>query len=258
MFSFPMIVFVPKLDQSQHCLFMDQRKKFSSETYIHLLLSYTQVVNIWKLTDTSRGRIKAVLKQPLYGHTAPVLCMTASTAFNILVSGSVDKTCIIWDLSRLCYVTQLMDHRGPVSAVCINNLTGVIASCSASWLYLWSVNGDKLASVDTSTTAGPLKINCVCMTEANEWDADNLILTGSSDGVVRMWSLTHVKKTSSFSTSDLSDSPAITHSQSYDQPSTTAQEETTPAAKSEEIIPDASHSPPNTDGEQTRPVPATR
>ena len=211
--------------------------------------------------DTSRSRSRAVLKQPLYGHTAPVLCMTASTAFNILVSGSVDKTCIIWDLSRLRYVTQLMDHRGPVSAVCINNLTGVIASCSASWLYLWSVNGERLANVDTSTTAGPLKINCVCMPEANEWDSDNLILTGSSDGVVRMWSLTHVKKTSSFSasTNDLSESPAITHSQSYDQPSNAVSQAAAPTAKSEETIPTVLPADtPQTDADSNRPVPATR
>lgn len=220
------------------------------------------------MTDTSRGKSRAVLRQPLYGHTAPVLCMSASTAFNILVSGSVDKTCIVWDLSRLRYVTQLTNHRGPVSAVCINNLTGVIASCSASWLYLWSVNGEKLASVDTANTAGPLKINCVCMTEANEWDADNLILTGSSDGVVRMWSLSHVQ-TSTSTSSSKSDSH-ITHSQSCDTPTPTStaetsHEHTTPEGTEEQTTTGnaagttANHQS-TTDGETggTRPVPAAR
>ena len=153
-----------------------------------------QVVNVWKLSD-SRGRASATLRQPLYGHTAPVLCLATSSAFNILVSGSRDKTCIIWDLSRLRYVTQLAGHNGPVAAIAINDLTGVIASCSSSWLYLWSVNGECLASVDTASNGtGPLQINCVCMSQANEWDTNNVIMTGSTDGVVRMYSVEMIRQ----------------------------------------------------------------
>lgn len=152
---------------------------------------------MWKLSD-SRGKAVAKLRQPLYGHTAPVLCMAVSSAFNILVSGSVDQTCIIWDLSRLRYVTQLANHKAPVAAIAVNNLTGAIASCASSWLYLWSVNGELLASVDTASTGiGSLQINCVCMSEANEWDTDNVIITGSSDGVTRMWSVELIKQSKS-------------------------------------------------------------
>lgn len=41
----------------------------------------------------------------------------------MVVSGSRDKTCIIWDLSRLQFVRQLRGHSGPVAALCINELT---------------------------------------------------------------------------------------------------------------------------------------
>lgn len=159
------------------------------------------------MTD-KKGKGRAVLKQPLYGHTDGVLCLAVSPAFNILVSGSCDKTCIIWDLSKLCYRTQLPEHAGPVAALCINDLTGVVASCASSWLYLWTVNGEKLASVDTAASAGhQLHINCVTMTQANDWDLDNVILTGGSDGVVRMWSLRYREQTSRKASEVTTDTP---------------------------------------------------
>ena len=34
-----------------------------------------------------------------------------------------DKTCIVWDLSKLTYVRQLSQHMAPITAICINDLT---------------------------------------------------------------------------------------------------------------------------------------
>lgn len=65
----------------------------------------------------------AVFLQALLGHTDGVTCLTASSAYRIVVSGSRDRTCIIWDLNKLSFVTQLRGHRAPVSALCINELT---------------------------------------------------------------------------------------------------------------------------------------
>lgn len=64
-----------------------------------------------------------VVSQALLGHTDAVTCLTASSAYHIVVSGSRDRTCIIWDLNKLSFVTQLRGHRAPVSALCINELT---------------------------------------------------------------------------------------------------------------------------------------
>lgn len=61
--------------------------------------------------------------QALLGHTDTVTCATASLAYHIIVSGSRDRTCIIWDLNKLSFLTQLRGHRAPVSALCINELT---------------------------------------------------------------------------------------------------------------------------------------
>ena len=52
-----------------------------------------------------------------------VICLAASSSYNVVVSGSRDRTCIIWDLSRLVFVRQLRGHAAPVAAVSINELT---------------------------------------------------------------------------------------------------------------------------------------
>ncbi|XP_065091196.1 WD repeat and FYVE domain-containing protein 3-like [Ochlerotatus camptorhynchus] len=135
------------------------------------------------------------VKHTLHGHFDAVTSLAASSAYNIIVSGSKDKSAIIWDMSRYKYVRQLLNHVGVVAAVNINELTGDIATCSATWLYVWSINGDCLAKVNTSIGCADRmqQILCVTFSHKNEWDNDNVIITGSTDGVVRMWSLDHVQ-----------------------------------------------------------------
>ncbi|XP_061175428.1 WD repeat and FYVE domain-containing protein 3-like isoform X2 [Saccostrea echinata] len=146
------------------------------------------VVNVWE----SRQK-RLTLKQPLYGHIEAVTCLASCQGYNMVVSGSRDKTCIIWDLSRLQFVRQLRGHSGPVAAVCINELTGDIASCSGTYLYLWSINGEEIACVNTAPPQNNQQILCLAMSQMYEWDSKNVILTGSKDGVVRMWSVEYVQ-----------------------------------------------------------------
>ncbi|KAK4474687.1 hypothetical protein MN116_001816 [Schistosoma mekongi] len=139
----------------------------------------------------SFGGSRLKLRATLYGHTDAITCLAASDSFNLIVSGSRDRSCILWDLSRLCFLRQLPGHIAPIAAVCINEATGDIASCAGTQLYLWNCNGDAVASVDTPVGRNK-QILCVCMSTLYDWDAENVILTGSSDGVVRMWCLKHV------------------------------------------------------------------
>uniref|UniRef100_A0A3Q1EAZ6 FYVE zinc finger domain-containing protein n=1 Tax=Acanthochromis polyacanthus TaxID=80966 RepID=A0A3Q1EAZ6_9TELE len=127
-----------------------------------------------------------LLSQALLGHTDAVTCLTASSAYHIVVSGSRDRTCIIWDLNKLLFVTQLRGHRAPVSALCINELTGDVVSCAGTYIHVWSINGSPIASANTFTGRSQ-QILCCCVSEMNEWDTQNVIVTGHSDGVVRFW-----------------------------------------------------------------------
>lgn len=81
-----------------------------------------------------------------------VLCIAASPAWSIAVSGSGDSTAIIWDTNRGLYVHSLRNHEGGVHLVSIDDQNGYIATASLSTVHLWTINGEHLASVSTSSS----------------------------------------------------------------------------------------------------------
>ena len=152
----------------------------------------SSVVAVYEYNKVAK---QLLIRKMLYGHTDAVTCLAVSAGWNIAVSGSRDRTAIIWDLSRYAYVKHLAGHVGPVAAVTIDELTGNIVTCAGSWLYLWTINGEQLANVNTfqSDPQLPNQILCVCTSQHQEWDRENVVMTGSNDGVVRMWSLDYVE-----------------------------------------------------------------
>jgi len=62
------------------------------------------LVSVWRLKNKLT---KIEFLQNLYGHSEPITCLAASSSWGILVSGSRDHTCIVWDLNRLTFVRQL-------------------------------------------------------------------------------------------------------------------------------------------------------
>jgi WD40 repeat protein len=79
------------------------------------------VVNVWELSKMKMRRMQ--LKARLYAHTDTVTCMAVSNQYHMLVTGSRDQSCIIWDINRWMFVRQLPNHFGAVSSICINELT---------------------------------------------------------------------------------------------------------------------------------------
>ncbi|KAL1459626.1 hypothetical protein WDU94_011590 [Cyamophila willieti] len=148
------------------------------------------VVTMWELCNR-----QLKILQCLHGHTDAVTCLAASAAYNVIVSGSRDQTAIVWDLSRKIFVRQLRHHSAPLAAVAINDLTGDIATCAGTWLHVWSINGDPLALVNTCVGRADRmqQILCVAFSQTREWDAANVVITGSTDGVVRMWSMEYIQ-----------------------------------------------------------------
>ncbi|XP_061545443.1 WD repeat- and FYVE domain-containing protein 4 isoform X3 [Phycodurus eques] len=144
------------------------------------------VVCVWDVVLNKDKVTHMKLRQPLYGHTEVVTCVAASEVHSLVVSGSRDLTCILWDLEELSYVTQLVGHTSSICAVAINDLTGEIASCAGPELYLWTMKGQLLACTDTSCESRA-DILCVSFTQRHEWDARNVVVTGCADGIIRIW-----------------------------------------------------------------------
>ncbi|XP_063360999.1 WD repeat and FYVE domain-containing protein 3 [Cydia amplana] len=170
------------------------------------------VVTVWQYWARRR---RLTVKVCLYGHSEAVTCLAASPAYNLVVSGSRDGQAIVWDAERGSFIRQLsptMPSPPPVSALAIDDLTGDIATCSGSYLYAWDINGTPLGSVDTG--GGPKssqQILCCAFSETREWDPLNVIITGSTDGVVRMWSIDYIPET-------VEDQPQSTEAISLEQP----------------------------------------
>ncbi|XP_064125927.1 WD repeat- and FYVE domain-containing protein 4 isoform X4 [Loxodonta africana] len=150
------------------------------------------VVCVWQLC-MARGQARGLrLRQALYGHTKAVKCLAASITFSLLVSGSQDCTCILWDLDHLTHVARLPAHREGISAIAISDVSGTVVSCAGAHLSLWTVNGQPLASI--ATAWGPEgAITCCCVLEGPAWDTSHVIITGSHDGMVRIWKTEDVK-----------------------------------------------------------------
>ncbi|XP_026315295.1 WD repeat and FYVE domain-containing protein 3 isoform X1 [Hyposmocoma kahamanoa] len=172
----------------------------------------SSVVTVWQYSSRRR---RLGVKVCLYGHEEAITCLAASPAYNLVVSGSRDGQVIVWDVERGIFVRQLTPEAPglppPVSALAIDDLTGDIATCRGSWLYAWSINGDLLGAVDTaggrtSGGGGPQQVLCVAFSQTREWDPLNVIITGSTDGVVRMWSIDYIVETDEQSQSELGQS----------------------------------------------------
>ncbi|XP_063160442.1 WD repeat- and FYVE domain-containing protein 4 [Candoia aspera] len=148
----------------------------------------SSVICVWELSRSRTGATTLLLKQPLYGHTQPVTCLAASTAHGIIMSGSADRSCIIWDLNQLTRLTQLPAHEACLSAVAINDSTGELASCAGTTLCLWTVSGQPLAKGNATLSPGGV-ISCCCFFEVKDWEVQNLIVTGDTDGLVQVWKL---------------------------------------------------------------------
>jgi len=140
------------------------------------------VVCVYKV---QRGK-QLILTKRLCGHLGTVLCVAASRPHSVIVSGSEDQTCIIWDLNRLSYVRQLAHHEGPISCVALHDVAGEIVSCSGSVVNIWSINGDLLISCRTSQNPADT-ISCCLWSKAPEWLYENVLITGHRDGKIRVW-----------------------------------------------------------------------
>ncbi|RCI07112.1 hypothetical protein CU098_000831 [Rhizopus stolonifer] len=98
------------------------------------------LVCLWKVKN--QKSVTFTLSECLKGHTDIVTTITASRSYSVIVTGSEDKTAIIWDLSTKKYIQSLRGHENKVEHISINDTTGDILTCSAHTIRVWTINGD--------------------------------------------------------------------------------------------------------------------
>ncbi|PRP88292.1 BEACH domain-containing protein [Planoprotostelium fungivorum] len=151
-------------------------------------------ISVWRIPRSSKNSRsdKLVFHCLLNGHTAPVHCLHVSSEWSIVVSGSADKSCIIWDLNRLLFVRRLRGHKGTVNAVTVAPSSGNIATVahdgSVSEIRLYDVNGFYLSSAACHD-----RINVARFTNGFEGVVNNLLATGHMSGDIQLWDAENLK-----------------------------------------------------------------
>lgn len=105
------------------------------------------MVSVWELDSTKR---EVSLSKLLRGHDDAVLSVAASSAWSVVLTGSKDRTAIVWDLNRGDYVRSLRGHEAGVHLVAIDEKTCQLATASGPEVRVWSINGELLACIATS------------------------------------------------------------------------------------------------------------
>ena len=82
----------PQPSFSKTCSFKEPRKFYSTASLaVPNVSSLVQIVCVWEMKNVGsreRSPVQLQLKHTLHGHTDSVTCIAASTAYNIIVSGS--------------------------------------------------------------------------------------------------------------------------------------------------------------------------
>ena len=133
-----------------------------------------------------RQRRRLTLKKSLFGHAEAVTCLTASAAYNIIVSGSRDRTCIIWDLNELVFVRQLRGHAAPVAAVTVNELT------VSRLLFCYSTTTNTHTHTHTHPFNGPM--SGTTRVGRYQKGKTNLDFTGARDSEWQWHQLRHMRQ----------------------------------------------------------------
>ncbi|KAI8643957.1 hypothetical protein BD408DRAFT_137123 [Parasitella parasitica] len=144
------------------------------------------LVCIWQVKN-EKATTDFMLVECLKGHSSVVTTIAASRTYSILVTGSEDKTAIIWDLNRKQYVKTLDGHENGVQIISINDTTGDIITCSGHIIRVWTVNGDLYLTKSACPSSESI-LSCIFYErKLTEWNIKDVIITGHRRGTVKFW-----------------------------------------------------------------------
>eukprot|EP00667_Euglena_gracilis_P001343 EG_transcript_1343 len=132
-------------------------------------------------TPTATAKTGALIRI-LSGHTDSVVAIAVAEEADLLISGSVDTTARVWDLSTGELLRTLEGHSGTVAGVGTTSDASVVVTASAdTTARVWNVTSGTTTRVLAGHTAG---INSVALSPDGATAA-----TGADDTLVRLWSV---------------------------------------------------------------------
>ncbi|KAK8221480.1 F-box/WD repeat-containing protein lin-23 [Phyllosticta capitalensis] len=151
----------------------DSRPQPNTPQPLEVKRAYTQF-NHASVNGTPEGH--AIFHQPKFYHEASILCLQFDD--EIVVTGSSDSSCIVWDIKTWEPKWQLRAHDAGVLDVCFDSR--YIVSCSKdNHICIWDRNTGELLK-KLQGHRGP--VNAVQM-------RGDLLVSASGDGAAMLWNL---------------------------------------------------------------------
>ncbi|CCF23439.1 WD repeat and FYVE domain-containing protein 3 [Caenorhabditis elegans] len=175
-------------------------------------------ITVWKVNNKPLSMKKLSV---LNGHSDAITCLVSCQSHAVLVSASRDLTVLVWHLSEMFLIRQLPKHPHAVLAVAVNDATGDIATACSTLLHVWTLNGELLAVLNTCDVAPAIDpqqmIISLAFSTMNEWDNDNVIMCGTSDGIVKIYSCVVFENDGSVSEHPALENPNSNSNENHDR-----------------------------------------
>ena len=153
-------------------------------------------IKIWNLRNYIATK-KVEHLFTLTGHRDSILCLDYCSELSLLLSGSKDHSCILWDALSAKRVRTIGEYNNPVISVSINRIAGNILVLTSFDLWLYDVNGNIRANVkflDFIYTGNVFSLaTCVLAPPSGIWQSSVIAITGHEDGTVNLWMLKESK-----------------------------------------------------------------
>jgi WD40 repeat protein len=138
------------------------------------------------------------------GHSEQVNSAAFHPLINIIATASNDHTVKLWTCSSPGYLITTLDHNGPVTSVAFHRTLSLMASGSIDMtIKLWHFLPDRLVPICISTLldhSSPVTSLAFHpgvfrgLGAVHIADAGNLLLTGSAEGIAKLWRISEDKE----------------------------------------------------------------
>jgi len=150
-------------------------------------------VMVWKIHNNNKSgapRFADVPDHILYGHDDEITCVDINVELDISISGSKDGTCIIHNLKHGEYVrTIYLPKQSPVSLIAITYQGYIVIYSQADlMIYLYTINGQLLKSIDTHE-----RLQSMIVSKDNSYP--EYLITGGERGTVVIRTLYNLRPT---------------------------------------------------------------